>query len=438
MIEAKSAAAVEGAPIFNLISPADREDWRACHKRICGGERLSWRFEIVGLRGTCRQMETHAAPLALPDGTVAQLAITRDITQRLRDEEALRELNQTLERRVAERTRALEAETAERRRLQALAQQAQRLEAIGQLTGGVAHDFNNLLTVIIAQAESIIRAAPDNERVLGMAKSVHRVAERGAQLTAQLLAFSRRQLLRPEHVVLQRLMLATGDLVRRVIGEAITVEIDADPTIWPLLVDPAQFESAIVNLAANARDAMPGGGRLKIAMRNAAVTEAEALHLDLPSGDYVIVSVSDTGEGMSPEVQQRCFEPFYTTKDVGKGTGLGLSQVYGFARQSGGTATVESAEGNGTTISLYLPRTNTEPEEAAPTSEAVAVSGRNRMVLIVEDQADVREIIEKWLRELNYRVLVSADGIEARDPRERRARRPVADRRCDAEPRERH
>ena len=248
-----------------------------------------------------------------------------------------------------------------------------------------------------------------------MAKSVHRVAERGAQLTAQLLAFSRRQLLRPEHIVLQRLMVATGDLVRRVIGEAITVEIDADRTLWPLLVDPAQFDSAIVNLAANARDAMPGGGRLNIAMRNATVTGAEALRLNLSSGDYVIVSVSDTGEGMSPEVQQHCFEPFYTTKDVGKGTGLGLSQVYGFARQSGGTATVESAEGNGTTISLYLPRTDTEPEEAAPTSEVVAVSGRNRMVLIVEDQADVREIIEEWLRELNYRVLVAADGIEARE-----------------------
>jgi nitrogen-specific signal transduction histidine kinase len=324
-------------------------------------------------------------------------------------------LNGTLERRVEERGRALEAEIAERRRMEGMVEQAQRLEAIGQLTGGVAHDFNNLLTVVIGQTESIILAAGDNERIVRMAQSAQRVAERGAQLTAQLLAFARRQRLHPEPVMLHRSMAATSELIRRAVGEAITLDVEADPDLWPSLVDPAQFESAVINLALNARDAMPEGGRLTIAMRNAAVAEVEARHLDLATGDYVVVSVADTGQGMSDEVKRHCFEPFYTTKDVGKGTGLGLSQVYGFTRQSGGTATVESVVGKGTTIAMYLPRTLVAAEEPAGRGEAVSEPGHGRIVLVVEDQDDVREVIEESLSQFGYRVLVARDGAEARD-----------------------
>jgi len=237
--------------------------------------------------------------------------------------------------------------------------------------------------------------------------------ERGALLTAQLLAFSRRQLLRPEYVVLRHLMAATGDLIRRAVGEAITVEIDADPLLWPALVDPAQFESAILNLAVNARDAMTDGGRLAIAIRNAVIAEAQARRLDLAPGDYVVVTVSDTGSGMPPEVQQHCFEPFYTTKDVGKGTGLGLSQVYGFARQSGGTATVDSVVERGTTIALYLPRTDAAIEEISAPNETIAVSGQGKTVLVVEDQEEVREIMEMSLSERGYRVIVAPDATAA-------------------------
>jgi CheY-like chemotaxis protein len=229
-----------------------------------------------------------------------------------------------------------------------------------------------------------------------------------------LLAFSRRQHLRPEHIVLHRMMAATGDLVRRAVGEAVTVEIDTDPQLWPSLVDPSQFESAILNLAINARDAMPDGGRLLIAIRNAAITEADGRRLDLAPGDYVAVTVSDTGSGMAPEVQQRCFEPFFTTKDVGKGTGLGLSQVYGFARQSGGTVTVESLVGQGTTIALYLPRTAAAIEDIPVPSARIAVSGQGKTVLIVEDQDEVRLVMEVSLSDLGYRVLVASDAIAAR------------------------
>jgi signal transduction histidine kinase len=344
----------------------------------------------------------------------ANLEMTRLRSAHNRANTALRELNESLERKIEERSRALEAEMAERQKVEAALQLAQRLEAIGQLTGGVAHDFNNLLTVVVGQAESIMLAARGDERIARMATSACRAAERGAQLTKQLLSFARRQNLTPAVVALNRLVANINDLMRRAVGEAITVEINAAPGLWPSLVDAAQFESAILNLAINARDAMPDGGHLAIEIRNQIIADAPARRLDLAPGDYVRVSVTDTGCGMSPEVQRRCFEPFFTTKDIGNGTGLGLSQIYGFTRQSGGTAAVDSAPGCGTTVSLYLPRAGNDQQPERPSSEAPRIQGKGETILLVEDQADVREVIEMSLAELGYAVLTAPDGLAAR------------------------
>jgi signal transduction histidine kinase len=283
-------------------------------------------------------------------------------------EERLREMNRSLERKVAERSRALEAEVAEREKIQEALQQAQRLEAIGQLTGGVAHDFNNLLTVVLGQTEAIIANAKGNERITRMAAAAQRAAERGARLTTQLLAFARRQQLQPVIVAVPSLIANIGDLLRRAVGESVAISLDIEPGLWPCRVDQTQFESAILNLAINARDAMPNGGSLTVRAVNARPAEAEARRLDLVPGDYVVTSVTDDGAGMPEEVMQRAFEPFFTTKDVGKGTGLGLAQAYGFARQSGGTATIESAVASGTTVSMYFPRA----EPGAPRADAAA------------------------------------------------------------------
>ena len=239
------------------------------------------------------------------------------------------ESNRRLEREVEERTRALEAEMAERQKIEAMLQQAQRLEAVGQLAGGVAHDFNNLLTVILENVDllrTMLRGLDDARRLI---TGVERAALRGAQLASQLLAFARRQQLQPVTLSVQRAILNVGELVRRAVGEAITVETSADPGLWPSRLDPARFESAILNLAVSARDAMPKGGRLVIESHKLTVTAAEATRLDLAPGAYVRVNVMDSGAGMAPEVLRRAFEPFFTTKDVGKGTGLGLPQIYG-------------------------------------------------------------------------------------------------------------
>ena len=246
-------------------------------------------------------------------GPVNFATVTRDISERKRSEAALRDMNIVLEERVKQRTRELEIAMERRRKVEAALQQAQRLEAIGQLTGGIAHDFNNLLTIVIGQTEAITLAAKDDPRITRMSSAALRAAERAAQLTSQLLAFSGRQNLRLETVELDQLLLDAGDLARRAVGETVIVKVSAGSRSWRSRLDPAQFESAILNLAINARDAMPDGGHLTIAARNATVATDKARRLDLTPGEYVVVRVSDTGIGMSPEVQMRAFEPFYTT-----------------------------------------------------------------------------------------------------------------------------
>jgi PAS domain S-box-containing protein len=291
--------------------------------------------------------------------------------------------------------------------------QSQKLEAVGQLTGGVAHDFNNLLTVMLGSAEMLASGLADRPKLHALASTCVTAAERGAELTSRLLAFARRQALEPRATDVAALVRGMGGLLRRTLAEDIDIRMVADDDAWHAEVDPGQLEVALLNLAINARDAMPHGGRLTIEAAIATLDEEYAAgHPEVRPGDYVAVSVSDTGTGMAPEVLARAFEPFFTTKQVGKGSGLGLSMVYGFVRQSGGHAKIYTEPGHGTTVRLYFPRA-TKPDAAEVLREDLPVVGGHEHVLVVEDDALVREHAVALLLGLGYRVTCAADGAEA-------------------------
>jgi nitrogen-specific signal transduction histidine kinase len=290
--------------------------------------------------------------------------------------------------------------------------QSQKMEGIGQLTGGVAHDFNNLLTVIIGNLESAQRnlgsPAADLPRLGRSVDNAMRGAQRAASLTQRLLAFSRRQPLEPKPVDLGRLVTGMSDLLRRTLGEQVVIETVLAGGMWRVHADPTQLEVSILNLAVNARDAMPHGGKLTIETANVYLDEGHAAsQADVEPGQYVAISITDTGSGMSRDVLARAFEPFYTTKDIGHGTGLGLSQVYGFVKQSGGNVKIYSEVGHGTTVKIYLPRLHADDGAlGVPEKEARAPrSSSGQTVLVVEDEADVRAYTTSILRELGYRVL---------------------------------
>ncbi len=296
---------------------------------------------------------------------------------------------------------------------QAALRQAQKMEAVGQLTGGVAHDFNNLLTVIIGNIDFLEGEAGNNPRLRKLTATIRRSAERGARLTTQLLAFSRRQPLRPETCNLNALIIDFDALIKRALGETIAVRSSLHPGLWPCNVDPAQFEAAILNLIVNARDAMPAGGTLSVATQNVTLAAGDvATDDDIAPGPYVMVTVADTGTGMTPEILERAFEPFYTTKEVGKGSGLGLSQLYGFVRQSGGTVKIASKVGSGTTVTIYLPMAARTTPQIEPARPPVKPKG-SETVLVVEDDPDVLDIAVATLSDLGYRILVAYDGVEA-------------------------
>jgi PAS domain S-box-containing protein len=306
----------------------------------------------------------------------------------------------------------------ERRAVEERLRQAQKMEAIGQLTGGVAHDFNNLLTVIFGNLESLLRRWPekDDEDLRRLVEGAIRGATRAAQLTHRLLAFSRRQPLEPKPVNLNRLVAGASELLQRTLGERVAVETVLGAGLWWVQVDPSQLESALLNLAVNSRDAMPGGGKLTIETANTYLDEAyAATQDDLAAGQYVLLAVSDTGTGMPKEIIARAFEPFFTTKAPGEGTGLGLSQVYGFIKQSGGHVKIYSEPGEGTTVKLYLPRLATAPGqgESDERTPAVPMGRRGETILVVEDDDDVRAHGVDILRELGYRVIAAPDGASA-------------------------
>ena len=295
--------------------------------------------------------------------------------------------------------------TEEKRRSQKRLAEAQKMEAIGQLTGGIAHDFNNLLAVIQGNAELLEQLDIRNDLKPITSAIVHATG-RGAELTQRLLAFSRKQPLRPEAVNMHALLTSMAEVMQRMLGETIEVIARSEDCSWKALADPGQVEAALLNLGINARDAMQDGGKLTIECKNITMDENSSVNgSDIPAGEYVVLSVSDHGVGMSEEVRKHAFEPFFTTKEVGQGSGLGLSMVYGFAQQSGGQATIYSEEGQGTTINLYLPRARSEIENPEkPHMEAVP-RGKGETILVVEDDPEVLRLAEVMLGNLGYRVI---------------------------------
>ena len=307
------------------------------------------------------------------------------------------------------------SDMTKRAQAEGVLREAQKMQAIGQLTGGIAHDFNNLLQVILGNLEIVRSKLSDDPKLQDRIQRAAWAAQRGATLTGQLLAFARKQPLAPAAIDLAATMPDLVPLLRRTLGEHIEVRYVETAGLWPAMADPAQLESAVLNLALNARDAMPGGGRLTIELGNKVLDQEYARHhAEVVPGDYAMVAVSDTGHGMAPEVVARVFEPFFTTKPDGKGTGLGLAMVFGFVKQSGGHVKVYSEPGEGTTVKLYLPRAIGNAAAARQrTGAPVELPRGSATVLVVEDEAAVREIACAILADLGYRVLEAADGDEA-------------------------
>jgi signal transduction histidine kinase len=365
--------------IWNVDPDVVQANWASTWARL--KSRRPHTFEAVYLAkdGSKVPVEVSTFHVDFGDRQIV-CSFSRDITERIQAEERLR--------------------------------QAQKMETVGQLTGGIAHDFNNLLAVIYGSAELLEdKIGTDDPQV----RAVIKAAGRGAELTQRLLAYSRQQPLRPQPIDLAELTGGILALLRRTLGETIEIVTDRSPDLWPVLADPGQVENAVLNLAINARDAMPEGGKLTIECTNACLDEAHvAQNPEAAVGDYVVMAVSDTGVGMPDEVREHAFEPFFTTKEVGEGSGLGLSMVYGFAIQSGGHTAIYSEQGRGTTVKLYLPRAEQALRPRRTALDGQALSGRGELVLVVEDDSDVRELAVKMLKGLGYRVIDAVEAASAR------------------------
>jgi PAS domain S-box-containing protein len=516
MIDAHSWQSVAQTCAVDLIAPEYRSSWIANHQRVCSGERLVWEFDMVGLKGTRRRMKTRATPITLSDGTLAQLAVTREVTdlnERTRELEAalerLRESERSFELlvdsvtdyalfrldpsgrivswnsgarrikgydaaeiigknfacfyseqdraagvpaaglRTAAREGRLETEgwrvrkdgtrfwanviidairsdgqlvgfakitrdITERRDAEARLRQAQKMEAVGQFTGGAAHDFNNLLMAILGSLEILRKRLPNDPRLLALLDNAMLAAKRGSSLTQRMLAFARRQELKHEAVDLAALVNNMLELLERSLGPTINVE-----TVFPLEVvcvrtDANQLETALLNLAINGRDAMPNGGNIRISVAKHSITGAHATNL--PLGDYACLAVADTGHGMDEATMARATEPFFTTKGIGKGTGLGLSMVDGLTGQSGGKLMVQSVLGRGTTIELWFP-VATNVAEAVHRGSAdvqnIEQTKRQLRVLAVDDDSLVLANIAAMLEDLGHHVIAVGSGARA-------------------------
>ena len=397
-----SAAEVVGRDLATLlIPPAIRDDYNATfHRYASRGAGAAPRnvIETTTLHRDGHEVPVELAVAGIPQagGSAAGVvsAFVRDISER-----------KAAERQAAERSKALDD-------ARSALQHAQKLEAVGKLTGGVAHDFNNVLHIIGGNLQLMQLWHRDDARLHQRLRSMQAAVDKGAKLSSQLLAFGRRQPLQPLVVNPLQTLQAMDDLLQRALGEAVRVQIEADDELWNTLVDPGQWENVILNLAINARDAMADGGVLTIGLRNVTMDAGHAVLPELPAGDYIRFTFADTGAGMNAEVITQAFEPFFTTKPVGQGTGLGLSMAYGFVKQSGGHIALESRPGEGTTVVIYLPRSVLQSDSKAAATQPNAIGG-DETILVVEDDADVRATAVSTLMELGYRVLEAEDGTSA-------------------------
>jgi PAS domain S-box-containing protein len=395
--------AVDGwAPIAHPDDyPALVQQWRIA---LASGRLYEIQCRLQRFDGVYRWHLVRAVPIKTEDGKVVRwIGTNTDIDDQKTTALALADLNATLEEQVRARTENLMA-------IEESLRQSQKMEAVGQLTGGLAHDFNNLLAGISGSLEQLEKRIAQGrmeglDRYLSIAQSA---AKRAASLTHRLLAFSRRQTLDPKPTDINRLVAGMGDLIDRTVGPSVAVEIVAEAELWATSIDPNQLENALLNLCINARDAMPDGGVITIETCNVHLASQAAKENDLPEGDNVVLCVKDTGAGMPPDVIERAFDPFFTTKPLGEGTGLGLSMVYGFVRQSGGQAGITSGLGQGTTICLHLPRFLGSLAAPEKTLDIVKKDHRARQgetVLVVDDEPDIRALIVEVLRELGYTVI---------------------------------
>ena len=402
------------------VHPDDIETaTRLWREALASGKSFGTEYRIRRHDGMFRWHITRAVPIRGADGVITHwIGTSADIQDQKSSEQALADLNATLEQQVRERTAELLAAEATLR-------QSQKMEAVGQLTGGLAHDFNNLLTGITGSLE-LMAIRLDQGKVTELDRYL-RVAQgatkRAAALTHRLLAFSRRQTLDPKPTDINQLVHGMDELIRRTVGPAVTIKVAAAAGLWSVLADPNQLENALLNLCINARDAMPDGGRLIIETGNRILEDAEAKALELRAGEYVSLSVADTGGGMTADVIARAFDPFFTTKPMGEGTGLGLSMVYGFARQSGGQARIHSEPGHGAEVCLYLPRYLGEYGIVQPSADAQkAQRGDGETVLVVDDEPSIRMMIHDVLEALGYTVLEAENGAAGLQILESRSR----------------
>jgi PAS domain S-box-containing protein len=410
MLGFTQASQVIGKPLHDLIhhshpdgTPYQPDECPILRTARTGESALVDEEVFFRVDGSSFPVEYRAHPVRRNGVLEGALCTFTDITARRQHMATLRDLNETLEQRVVEEiSRRADAENALR--------QAQKMEAIGQLTGGVAHDFNNVLQVVGGNLQLLQGQLVGNQAAQKRLDTALAAVLRGAKLASQLLAFARRQPLQPVVIHLGELVRNMDDLLRRALGEAVSVSTVVEPDLWNTLADPGQIENVILNLVINARDAMKGEGRLTLELANVALDgQAFGAADAIPAGDYVMLAVSDTGSGMSPAVLEKAFEPFFTTKPEGEGTGLGLSMAYGFVRQSGGTISIYSEVGVGTTIRIYLPR-STQAREALPDLLSGPVIGGNETILVAEDDPDVQSTVVDILSTLGYRVLKADDG----------------------------
>ncbi|HVY18723.1 MAG TPA: response regulator [Bauldia sp.] len=367
-------------PFFWKLAPAQSEElWATARSG------LDWRGEFDNVRrdGTALPVSVIVSPVTDETGAITHII-------------------------------AIEEDISRRREVEAQLRQSQKMEAVGNLTGGMAHDFNNLLAVIIGNLDLLVGRRKEDTEIQDLAAEALEAAVHGADLTKRLLAFARRQPLQPQELDLNELVDSTAKLLKRLLGQRVEIDLGLSSDAWPVVADPSQLAAAVTNLATNARDAMPNGGRLTIRTRNSVLDTDYALtHPGVKIGEYAEIAVTDTGTGMPPDVVARIFEPFFTTKEMGKGTGLGLSMVYGFITQSGGHVAVDSVPGEGTTFHLFLPRVESAvATKTGDDTQQKDLSGKGQSVLVVEDVALLRRVVVKQLTELGYRV-IEAETIGA-------------------------